>query len=174
MQLDDMQADLTSILDATYGDPSILPTNLAVLPGRKAWLLHLDALILGNDGNVIDALFMASSAALRDTRVPRTRPVEFRASTTNKSTKHEDEPMAGPSSGFDTRSVPKVADFELMDYWDEGEPLQFPQSLSPPVAVTLNLVSDMLLESSSVCYTLFSRCLLCTIWTPPVRKKNRH
>jgi len=49
--------------------------------------------------------------------------------------------MAADGSGsiFNTREVMKAADFELMDYWDEGEPLDVNQEW--PVCVTLNLIS---------------------------------
>lgn len=47
-----------------------------------------------------------------------------------------------PESGFDTRRVPKATDFELPDYWDEGETLKGRELW--PVCVTLNVVSCVL------------------------------
>ncbi|KAF8720784.1 hypothetical protein AX14_010771 [Amanita brunnescens Koide BX004] len=41
-------------------------------------------------------------------------------------------------SGFNTRRMPKATDFELRDYWDEGELLDGRERW--PVCVTLNLV----------------------------------
>jgi exosome complex component RRP42 len=41
-------------------------------------------------------------------------------------------------SGFDTRQVQTATDFELPDYWDEGEVLDGRQHW--PVCITLNLV----------------------------------
>ena len=51
-------------------------------------------------------------------------------------------------SGFDTRQIPTATDFELPDYWDEGEALQGRESW--PICVTLNIVS---------CNFIFRRCL---------------
>jgi exosome complex component RRP42 len=45
---------------------------------------------------------------------------------------------AGVSSGLDTRNVASTADFELLDYWEEGEPLKGRDRW--PVCVTMNLV----------------------------------
>lgn len=140
--LDDLQHDLTVILHQTIGHPSLHPHNLTIIPRRKSWLLNLDAVILSDSGNVVDALFMAARAALWDTKVPRTRAVEYRAPEARKLSKEEipgamdvDE----TTSGFDTRGMAQTAaDFELPDYWDEGEVLHGRDRW--PVCVTLNLV----------------------------------
>ncbi|KAK0461511.1 ribosomal protein S5 domain 2-type protein [Armillaria novae-zelandiae] len=123
--LEDTQADLTALLHSALAQHR--PANLTILPGKKAWAVHLDVLVLADAGNLYDALFMAARAALCDTRVPRTRAVEYKARK---------------DSGFDTRAAP--ADFELADYWDEGEVLA--GSDVWPVCVTLNI------ESPSVHY----------------------
>lgn len=109
------------------------PSNLAILPGQKAWCLNLDLIVLSDAGNIYDALFIVAKAALSDTRVPITRPIEFR---TVERTIDDSE-----KSGLDTRrqQVQTAADFELRDYWDEGELLSGRESW--PVCITLNLVS---------------------------------
>jgi len=98
---------------------------------------------MSDAGNVYDALFMAAYAALWDTKVPRTRPVEYRSSTTGVrgtvgASRDMDVDTTG-DSGFNVRDVQTVTDFELEDYWDEGEPLKGRDSW--PVCITLNLVS---------------------------------
>ncbi|KAK0188635.1 ribosomal protein S5 domain 2-type protein [Armillaria mellea] len=123
--IEDAQADLTALLHSTLAPHR--PANLAILPGKKAWALHLDVLVLADAGNLHDALFLAARAALCDTRVPRTRAVEYKARK---------------DTGFDTRAAP--ADWELPDYWDEGEVLAGGDAW--PVCVTLNV------ESPSVHY----------------------
>lgn len=149
LALDDHQHDLTAILSDTITHPSLHPTNLNILRGKKSWLLHVDLLVLSDNGNLHDALFIAAAAALNSTRVPRTREVEYRARTRTATggsagalPGSEDAPMGEEGvkqSGLDTREVRKTADFELADYWDEGEPLR---CAGPwPICITLNLVS---------------------------------
>ncbi|KAG6909404.1 hypothetical protein DXG01_000705 [Tephrocybe rancida] len=140
--LDDLQADLTSLLHQTLSHASLHPRNLGILQNKKSWLLNLDVLVLSDAGNVIDAIFMASRAALWDTHVPRTRGVEYKArkgvkgAEGGKGDMDVDEEV---QSGFDTRVIPKATDFELPDYWDEGEVLDGRDRW--PIGVTLNLES---------------------------------
>lgn len=114
-------------------------------------MLALDLLILSDAGNVYDALFMAARAALCDTKVPRTRLVEMQVVKKGKraglaggrgETKGivDDvaEDMDVDASGLDTRQYTKAQDFDLPDYWDEGEELEGKERW--PVAVTLNVV----------------------------------
>ncbi|KAF8901050.1 ribosomal protein S5 domain 2-type protein [Gymnopilus junonius] len=140
--LDDLQYDLTTILNSTLTHPSLHPKNLTILPGKKSWLLNLDLVVLVDSGNVFDALFLAARAALWDTKVPRTRSVEYKARKAGgggeggeKGDMEVDEEVV---SGFDTRQIRHATDFELPDYWDEGEELDGRDRW--PVCVTLNLV----------------------------------
>lgn len=145
--LDDLQHDLTSILHATLTHPSLHPKNLTILPRKKSWLLHLDLLVLSDAGNTFDALFLAARAALWDTKVPRTRSVEYKAPRSTAAGAGANTTVEGGDmnvdvlapSGFDTRAqVSRATDFELPDYWDEGEILDRRDRW--PVCVTLNLV----------------------------------
>ncbi|KAH9946586.1 ribosomal protein S5 domain 2-like protein [Amylocystis lapponica] len=147
--LDELQYDLTTLLHQTLAHPSLHPPNLGILPHKKAWLLSLDAAVLTDAGNVVDALFMAARAALWDTKVPRTRAVQYRARRAAPATGHEGADMdVDPDqdqearSGFDTRDMVRTAaDFELPDYWDEGEVLGGRRNW--PVAVTLNIIPPL-------------------------------
>ncbi|KAH8113082.1 ribosomal protein S5 domain 2-like protein [Phellopilus nigrolimitatus] len=117
--VDDLQHDLTALVHDSLSHPSLQPKNLAILPGKKAWLLP-----------------SRFTAALRDTRVPKTRSIEYKA-------------RSGGGSAIVDRMVKQATDFELLDYWDEGEPLKF--SGSWPVCVTLNLVPPVhYLDASSI------------------------
>ena len=54
------------------------------------------------------------------------------------------------TSGFDTRDMARTAaDFELPDYWDEGEVLQGREKW--PVCITLNLVRTCCLRFAYIC-----------------------
>ena len=154
LALDDLQHDLTAILHATLTHPSLHPKNLGILPRKKAWLLHLDLLVLSDMGNTFDALFLAARAALWDTKVPRTRSVEYKAprSSADKGggtmgdviERGDVDVDLTASSGFDTRSqVSRATDFELPDYWDEGEVLDGRDRW--PVCVALNVVCYLFL-----------------------------
>jgi exosome complex component RRP42 len=126
--LEDKSEELTAILSDVYSRDEILPSNLIIIPGKKVWTLQVDVLVLSEDGNLLDILFMAVHAALYDCRVPSTRSVQYKARAS-----------IGTESGLDTRSgAHQDADFELKDYWDEGEPLSNQGSL--PVAITFHLV----------------------------------
>ncbi|KAH9935828.1 hypothetical protein B0H21DRAFT_894291 [Amylocystis lapponica] len=111
--LDELQYDLTTLLHQTLAHLSLHPPNLGILPHKNAWLLSLDAAVLTDAGNVVDALLMAACAALWYTRSRK----RVRCSTDEEA-----------RSGFDTRDMARTAaDFKLPDYWDEGEisPLHF-------------------------------------------------
>ncbi|KAG2017575.1 cytidylyltransferase [Coprinopsis cinerea AmutBmut pab1-1] len=165
--LEDLQYDLTTIIDSTLSHSSLHPKNLTIVPGRKAWCMHLDLVVLADQGNVLDVLFLAARAAVWDTRVPRTKVVEWKArpmggavvgggaakdvggKEKGKDADRMDvDDTEQPTSGFDTRQLNKAVDFELPDYWDEGEPLEGSEKW--PVCVTLNLVPPIhFLDASS-------------------------
>ena len=103
-------------------------------------------MVLSDAGNIYDALFMAARAALWDTRVPRTRAVEYRPD--KKDNKGGNEMMMDvdpeSQSALDTRrSKAPATDFELEDSWDDGVVLGGRDAW--PLSVTLNLVSTPLL-----------------------------
>ncbi|KAG7085832.1 hypothetical protein E1B28_003370 [Marasmius oreades] len=144
--LDDLQHDYTDVINQTLSHPSLHPANLGILPRKKSWLLNLDIVVLADAGNIYDALFMSARAALWDTKVPRTRSIEYKARKSGPSAKDKD--MVGGSgdmdvdqdtvSGFDTRHTSGAIDFELPDYWDEGEILDGRNRW--PLCVSLNLI----------------------------------
>lgn len=111
---------------------------------------------------------MAARAALWDTKVPRTRSVEYKARKP-RSTNTTTSAIEGGSgnmdidedtiSGFDTRQVQTATDFELPDYWDEGEVLDGRQHW--PVCITLNLVK---LENHSSPFSILK--LTCCFHSP--------
>lgn len=149
-------------MDEILSHKKLLPANLSIIPPPnphpKAWHLGLDLLVLSCEGNVLDALFFAARAALADTKVPRTREIVYRAPGTGASTDEgKDVAMEGiegtnigGGAGLDTRQhltagstnkgKGKAADFELVDHWDEGGPLE--GRYRWPVGITLNVVSS--------------------------------
>jgi exosome complex component RRP42 len=136
--LDDLSYDMTIILNQCLSHPSLHPQNLGIIPRRKSWLLNLDLIVLSDSGNVYDALFLAARSALWDTKVPKTRSVQYQPKSNISGDQDVEMSADGSGSVFNTREVTKAADFELADYWDEGEPLDIKQEW--PVCMTLNLV----------------------------------
>ncbi len=55
-------------LDVGYG---IDLRTLNIISGKSCWNVYVDALVLNDDGNVLDALSLACYAALANTRIPR-------------------------------------------------------------------------------------------------------
>lgn len=147
-------------MDEILSHKKLLPANLTIIPPPnphpKSWHLGLGLLVLSCEGNVLDALFIAARAALADTKVPRTREIVYRAPGTGTSTDGgKDVAMEGiegtnigGGAGLDTRQhltagstnkgKGKAADFELVDHWDEGEPLEGGHRW--PVGITMNVV----------------------------------
>jgi exosome complex component RRP42 len=146
--LDDLQHDYSAILHDVLSHASLRPPNLGIIPGRKAWLLTLDLMVLSDAGNIYDALFMAARAALWDTRVPRTRAVEYRRDKKGGGKGGDEMDVdSEPQSGLDTRrSKAPAADFELEDSWDDGAVLGGRDAW--PLSVTLNLVPSSPSSSS--------------------------
>ena len=137
--LDDLQHDYSAILNDVLSHSSLRPPNLGIIPGRKAWLLTLDLMVLSDAGNIYDALFMAARAALWDTRVPRTRAVEYRPDKKDKGGNDMMDVDPESQSALDTRrSKAPATDFELEDSWDDGVVLGGRDAW--PLSVTLNLV----------------------------------
>jgi exosome complex component RRP42 len=134
---------MSTILHQTLSHYTLHPKNLGIIRHKKSWLLNLDVIVLSDSGNVYDAMFMAARAALWDAKVPRTKSVEYKAkkggtTESGKGANDMDVDMEA-RSGFDTRQhTNKATDFELSDYWDEGDVLDGRDKW--PVCVTLNLV----------------------------------
>jgi exosome complex component RRP42 len=159
--LEDVQNDLTILLHSTLSHQTLHPGNLLIIPGKKAWCLNLDLVVLADEGNVIDVLFLAARSALWDTKVPRTRSIEYKArnqssklgTNAGASTSTDVDMDQDTTSGFDTRQLQLGAvDFELEDYWDEGVPLDGREAW--PVGVTMNLVCQILIFSTVLFFVL--------------------
>lgn len=63
-------ADNVCVLSLTAGG-SLDLKSLCVLPGKMCWVVYVDALLLNDGGNVLDALSIAARAALALTRIPK-------------------------------------------------------------------------------------------------------
>lgn len=134
-QLDDMSADLSTMLGTTLSACLTPSPQLTIVPRKKSWLLNIDALVLADRGNIFDAILVAIRGALWDLRIPRTRGIEYEAREDRDSSGHQDGMKALLKQ---RRKVVTGAEFDLEDSWDEGEHLQNRDAL--PIGMTLNLV----------------------------------
>ncbi|RKP14494.1 ribosomal protein S5 domain 2-type protein [Piptocephalis cylindrospora] len=71
---DELNNELTRALDRAIAGPQggLDLKALCIVPGAHCWDIHVDALILDDGGNLMDALFMAVRAALCTSRIPAT------------------------------------------------------------------------------------------------------
>ncbi|KAG8811119.1 hypothetical protein FRC18_003654 [Serendipita sp. 400] len=127
-----------------------LESELVILPGRKAWTLYLDAVVLSDAGNLYDVLFLACRGALWDTRVPRTRAVEYQQQQRQPNRGGGRGERGGGAGGDGEedmwkeairqkgQSQSRAADFELEDTSEAGKRLSGREKC--PVAVTLNIL----------------------------------
>lgn len=64
---------VTSAVGVVAAGGSLDLKSLCVLPGKTCWVVYVDALLLNDGGNVLDALSIAVRAALALTRIPKVR-----------------------------------------------------------------------------------------------------
>jgi len=66
-----LNAELARLLENTMTkSPDIDFKSLCIVPQSHCWILYIDALILDSDGNLFDALSIATRAALYNTKIP--------------------------------------------------------------------------------------------------------
>lgn len=79
--------------------------QLCVVPGRTVWGLYVDGVVLAADGSLLDALAVATKAALADVRVPKVEAVGG-ADGEDPELEVDDDPAS--SWRLDTRACPLV------------------------------------------------------------------
>jgi exosome complex component RRP42 len=70
----DINTELSRALERALQGPQsgIDLADLCIIPGLHVWHLYIDAIVMDYGGNVLDAVFLATRAALRVTRIPKT------------------------------------------------------------------------------------------------------
>ncbi|OLY78658.1 putative exosome complex exonuclease RRP42 [Smittium mucronatum] len=70
---DDYALELSQLLSRVISGPQggLDLKQLCIIPKQAYWILYIDALVLGYDGNVIDTLIYSTRAALCDTLLPK-------------------------------------------------------------------------------------------------------
>ena len=134
-QLDEMSSDLSTMLTLALASSLTPSAQLTIVPRKKSWAVNIEALVLADCGNIFDAILIAIHGALWDLRIPRTKNVEFEARAEKNETGNADIMKALLKQ---RRKVATGAQFDLEDFWDEGEHLRNRNTL--PIGMTLNLV----------------------------------
>ncbi|PKY20584.1 ribosomal protein S5 domain 2-like protein [Rhizophagus irregularis] len=71
---DDFNNELTQMLDRVLNGPQggLNLEKLCIIPGQQCWIVYIDAIVLDYAGNILDTIFMATRAALYNTKIPKT------------------------------------------------------------------------------------------------------
>lgn len=68
---------LSSELSRVLSDSKCIDVDaLCVIPDKSCWVLYVDAVVLDNGGNLLDAITLATKAALRTTLIPAVTVVQ--------------------------------------------------------------------------------------------------
>ncbi|KAG9081958.1 hypothetical protein FRC07_014363, partial [Ceratobasidium sp. 392] len=140
--IDDLSLELSNQCTAALVSFLTPSSQFTIVPGHKSWLVHIDSLVVSDDGNLVDVIWMSIRGALWDLRIPRTNPVSFRARDSDRTQKGSDAFASVVKTRHQTAGGKTGAgDFELPDYWDDGESLTERESL--PVCITYNMLPPM-------------------------------
>lgn len=69
--LQEMRIDISSFIDKVLkSSRAIDRESLCIIQGRLVWNLQVDLFVVNEDGNLVDACFLAAVACLMNTRLP--------------------------------------------------------------------------------------------------------
>lgn len=69
---DENATELARVVDRSLREIKAIDLDkLAIIPGKKVWLIWVDIYVLDHDGNLLDASMLASMAALLTARMPK-------------------------------------------------------------------------------------------------------
>ncbi|MCI4437692.1 MAG: exosome complex protein Rrp42 [Ignisphaera sp.] len=69
---DENAIELARVIDRSLREPRVIALDkLAIIPGKKVWVVWLDIYILDHDGNLVDASMIGAMLALAQLKLPR-------------------------------------------------------------------------------------------------------
>lgn len=69
---DENAIELARIIDRSLRELKVIDmSKLAIVPGKRVWVVYIDIYVLDHDGNLVDASSIATLAALMNTSIPR-------------------------------------------------------------------------------------------------------
>lgn len=125
-EVEDLNAELTTAFESFLVESGALDMEaLCITPGKYAWTIYLDVIVLEGQGNILDAVSLAAYAALRTAALPGVDAI---------------------SGGLDSANNP-IEDFELSstDILD-AKPLPV-QNL--PICITLNRIGNFVVVDTA-------------------------
>ncbi len=74
---DENAIELARVIDRSLREPKVVALDkLAIVPGKKVWIVWVDIYVMDHDGNLLDASMLAAMAALASARIPRVVSVD--------------------------------------------------------------------------------------------------
>lgn len=103
-----LNLELGRALERSLSLPSVLDLNsLSLIKGKQCWVIYVDALVLDSTGNLLDALSIATRAAIHNTKIPVIRAIgkeeDFELELDNEHT-----------FTIDTKNVPVCVTFTMI------------------------------------------------------------
>ncbi len=69
---DENAIELARVIDRSLREPKVVALDkLAIVPGKKVWIVWLDIYVMDHDGNLLDASMLAAMAALASAKMPK-------------------------------------------------------------------------------------------------------
>ncbi|MEM0196212.1 MAG: exosome complex protein Rrp42 [Sulfolobales archaeon] len=69
---DENAIELARIIDRSLRELKVIDmSKLAIIPGKRVWVVYIDIYVLDHDGNLVDASSIATLGALMNTSLPR-------------------------------------------------------------------------------------------------------
>jgi len=115
---DENAIELARVIDRSLRELKVIDlSKLAIIPGKKVWIIWVDIYILNHDGNLIDASMLASMAALLEAKKPKA-VVEGEEVKIIREEREEPLPITNRVVSV---SVGKIGEFMIIDPTAEEE-----------------------------------------------------
>ncbi len=110
---DENAIETARVIDRCLREPKAVKLDeLAIIPGRKVWIVFNDIYLLDHNGNIVDASMLATMAALRTAKLPRVVSIEGDTIVIDKSTREKPLPV---SLNVVIVSVAKINGYIIVD-----------------------------------------------------------